>query len=45
MVLQISIVVVILIVGFIESLFYAGFSSKVATQEKAFGITGFKFTQ
>ncbi len=45
MVLQISIVIVILIVGFLESLFYAGFSSRVATQEKSFGISGFKFTQ
>lgn len=43
--LQISIVVVILIVGFLESLFYAGFSSRIASQEKSFGISGFKFTQ
>lgn len=45
MVLQISLIIAILIVGFIESLFYASFSSRIASQEKSFGITGFKYTQ
>lgn len=45
MVVSISIVIVIIISGFLESLFYAEFSARIARQEKSFSISGFKFTQ
>ncbi len=45
MIVSISIVITILIIGFVESLFYAEFSARIARQEKSFGISGFKFTQ
>jgi len=45
MIVSISIVITTLIIGLVESLFYAEFSARIARQEKSFGISGFKFTQ